>query len=75
METNIMTKEQLIESVIASTKRLRKYDAKFYQIVLQGTEPPGVDKIRRGVETPIENGGMVEVLDGRGIHKLLKQLQ
>lgn len=32
METKSMTKKQLIESVIDSTKRLRKYDPKFYQI-------------------------------------------
>lgn len=32
METNSMTKKQLIESVIDSIERLQKYDPKFYQI-------------------------------------------
>ena len=32
METNRVTKKQLIESVIDSIKRLQKYDAQFYQL-------------------------------------------
>lgn len=32
METNSMTKKQLIESVIDSIKRLQKYDPEFYKL-------------------------------------------
>lgn len=69
METNIMTKEELIESVVASTKRLRKYDPKFYQIesetYYKALNRQALTKLDAKLKRRLKMAAWVEKLDGR----------
>ena len=69
METNSMTKKQLIESVIDSIKRLQKYDPEFYKLepetYYKALNRRALTELDAELKRRLEMAAWVESLDGR----------
>lgn len=69
METNRVTKKQLIESVIDSIKRLQKYDAQFYQLepetYYKALNRHALTELDAELKRRLKMAAWVESLDGR----------
>lgn len=69
METNSMTKKQLIESVIDSIKRLQKYDPEFYKLepetYYKALNRRALTELDAELKRRLKMAAWVEELDGR----------
>lgn len=69
METNSMTKKQLIESVIDSIKRLQKYDREFYKLepetYYKELNRRALTELDAELKRRLKMAAWVEKLDGR----------